>query len=284
MVVKTLEEIARERMNEASDAARKRFRNAVKPIYGVSDGGDPFHIGSALLLDLPEGHYLLTAAHVIDWSKSTTLFLGADHFAPLQFEALVTTPPSGDRRKDHADFSIAPLNADLVPKLIGATFVTEAEISASVASSEGRIYTCLGYPNSKNKINRVNGTRVIPSLLPYTSVGRSASCLPAIAKENHHILVDYNARHARDELGAKVSAIAVRGCSGGAIVDMGRISPDTLTADFDPKLAALFIEAHAEQKVILGTRLTVILAEMRSHIQRTADDIASSCGGQTPPN
>lgn len=268
MSIKTVQEIVRERMNEAASAAKAHFRDAVRPIYGATDQGEPSHIGSALLLDLPEGQYLLTAAHVIDWNRETTLYIGADRFAQLEFDALATTSPEGDRRKDHADFAIAPLNADLVASLQHAKFVTEAEISKSAASSDGRIYTCLGYPNSKNKINRNNGMRVVPSLLPYTSVGRPASHLPASANDDHHILVDYNAKYSRDEYGNKVGTIAQKGCSGGAIIDVGRISPDTLSADFDPKLAAVFIEAHAQQKVIVGTRLAVILATLRSRLQK----------------
>lgn len=263
-MIKTVQEVVRERLNEASESARQRFRDAVKPIYGETKEGDPEHIGSALLLALPEGHFLLTAAHVIDWNKTTTLYIGADDFEPLQFEALVSAAPNDDRSADHADFAIAAISIELDSKLSGAKFITEAEISRSAASPEGRIYTCLGYPNSKNKVNRHKGTKVTPSLLPYTSVGRPASQLPNIATDSLHVLVDYNAKYARDETGSKVSATALRGCSGGAIIDMGQMSAETLSADFDPKLAALLIEGHAQEKVILGTRLTAILDGIRA--------------------
>lgn len=93
MTIKTVEEITREYLDEAAKAALSTFRDAVKPIYGATERGVPDHIGSGLLLELPEGRFLLTAAHVLDDNDKTSLYLGADGFALLQFEALVSAAP-----------------------------------------------------------------------------------------------------------------------------------------------------------------------------------------------
>lgn len=228
--------------------------------------GDPFHIGSALLLNLSEGKFLLTAAHIIDWSKTTSLYLGATNFAPLQFKALVSAAPNGQRSGDHADFAIAPLDTELSSVLSDDSFVMEKDISSSIATSEGQVYTCLSYPNSRNKISKHKGTNVKPALGIYTSLGRSAAALSG-ANEANHILVDYDAKFSRDEAGARVNSIALPGFSGGAIINLGRISTETLDSAIDAKLAAILIEGHATEKVILGTRLKVILAAVRAHIQ-----------------
>ena len=266
----TVKEASREYLDEAAKAALAQFRDAVMPIYGVTDKGDPDHIGSAVLLDLLEGKFLLTAAHVLDWNRTTSLYLGGDEFILLKFEALITVAPDGDRDRDHADFAIARLDAKMRSKLSRAKFITEAEISRSVGPAEGRTYTCLGYPNSKNKVKPFKGTKVTPSLLPYTGIGRPASQLPNIARDGIHILIDYNAKNARDELGKKVSATDMHGCSGGAIIDLGRISADALGGKLEAKLAALFIEGHAKEKVIVGTGLTTILTAVRHHPSGTS--------------
>jgi hypothetical protein len=185
----------------------------------------------------------------------------------LQFEALATVAPDGDRSNDHTDFAIARLDDNILGKLSGAKFITETEISRSVARTEGRTYTCLGYPNSKNKLKPQKGPKITPNLLPYTSTGKPAAQLPKIARDEFHILVDYNAKYVRDEDGNRVSATDMHGCSGGAIIDLGRISPDSIGAPFEPKLAALFIEGHRREKVIVGTRLSAILAAVRQHLK-----------------
>lgn len=193
MDIKTIRETTRAYIAEAAGAARAKFREAVRPIYGATDRGTPDHIGTGLLLEIPEGHFLLTAAHVIDHAAQTSLYLGADDLALLQFEALASVAPDGNREKDHVDFAIAPIAPGLLTRLSGAKFITEADVSQSAAPTEGRTYTCLGYPNSKNKHKLATRTPVAPKLLTYTSTGKPASRLSEIAKEGLHILVDYNA-------------------------------------------------------------------------------------------
>ncbi|CAH2407918.1 hypothetical protein [Mesorhizobium escarrei] len=144
MAIKTIEEFVREHLDEAAKAAPAKFRDAVKPISGVTNKGAPDHIGTAMLLELPEGRFLLTAAHVIDANSETSLYLGADRFKLLQFEALVSAAPDGKRARDHADFAIAPVDPDLLESLSTSKFITEAEISQLLAPTTGRIYTCLG--------------------------------------------------------------------------------------------------------------------------------------------
>ncbi|MEQ8299530.1 MAG: hypothetical protein RH945_03210 [Hyphomonas sp.] len=268
MAIKTVEQIALELIRERSTAASKKFRDAVKPIYGVTDKGDPEHIGTALLLKLPEGHFLLTAAHIIDWNASTTLHIGANDFLPMEFEAFITAAPMGEREEDHADFAIAPLDDVVLSQLSDASFITEAQISRSVAPTEDRLYTCLGYPNSKNKVHRFKGRKVAPSLGIYTSFGRPTSQLAKIATDDLHLLVDHNAKFSRDKSGKKVKSVALSGFSGGAMVDLGEVSAGSLTAEPDPKLAALLIEGHAVEQVILGTRLVAILQALREQLAK----------------
>lgn len=281
--IKTTNEIVREVIDEASEVARSHFRDAVKPIYGVTDKGAPEHIGSALLLALPEGKFILTAAHVIDWHATTTLYLGAGTFLPLQLEAYVTAAPDGVRKDDHIDFAFGRLAPDALANLSGVKFITEADISRSVSPPDGRMYTCLGYPNSRNKVSPGRGTAVTPSLFPYTGLGRTAAKLPKIAKDNVHILVDYDSKRARDESGAVVSPVALEGCSGGAIIDSGRISLETLGDKLKPKIAGLVIERHTQEKVILGTRLSVIVDAIRSQLKIEADAAASSLAKCSSP-
>ena len=277
MAIKTVEEVTREYLDDAAKAALAAFRDAVKPIYGATERGAPDHIGTGLLLELPEGRFLLTAAHVLDHNRETSLYLGAGGFALLQFEALVSVAPDGKPYSDHADFAIARLGEDFLAKLSNTKFISEAEISRTVAPSEGRTYTCLGYPNSKNKVKWHKLPKVTPKLFPYTSIGLSAARLPKFATDEFHILVDYSAKYARDEDGNKVSATDMHGCSGGAMIDLGRVGPGSLAAAPEPKLAALFIEGHPTEKVLLGTRVAAILEAVRKHLKATDPAPEAEC-------
>ena len=72
--IMTVNEAVRDRMNECVDILAKQYMKSVRPIYGSTEHGKPFHIGSCVLLEADGSHYLITAAHVIDHNDYTTLF------------------------------------------------------------------------------------------------------------------------------------------------------------------------------------------------------------------
>ncbi len=265
MIIKDIKTVAHERMNEASNSALSKFRNAVLPIYGADEKGLLEHIGSALLLYLPEGHFLLTAAHIIDCNTKTTLYLGIQNVLPLQFEVLITEAPNGDRKQDNFDFAIARLNTELQERLSGSKFIKEEEISRSIAITDDRIYTLLGYPNSKNKINpqKTYIRRVIPWLGIYTSIGKQSDSLKESAIEQQHILLAHGQKNSLYESGETIRTPDLHGFSGGAIIDLGPFSLDTVNSTLDPKLAALIIDYPKNKQLIRGTRLSTILKAIR---------------------
>ena len=264
-MIRSMQEVLRKRLNECAKAALVQYRHAIVPIYGSTENGVPTHIGSGTLLALAEGHCLLTAAHIIDENKITTLYIGVGQTEELLCDFAITIPPSGDRRQDHHDFALTCLTPDLVARLEGATFIKEAEIGRSVATPVGRAYTCLGFPNSKNKTPPEPANTLQPVLYPYTGSGLKREKVASVASDNDHIVVDFNPKYSRDESGNKVSSIGFRGCSGSAIVDLGNLSdPGTLDKDCEPLAAALVIEMHKDQKAIVGVRPTRILAMIRA--------------------
>ena len=142
LAIKTLQEITRERIVAFLGSRTPAFpRCRWARIYGVTEiSADPDHIGSALLLELADDRFLLSAAHVIDWNNSTNFYLGADSFALLRFEALASAAPGGDRNKDHADFAIARIGAELSSKLTGgrARHGDEIDIERQVGAAARR--------------------------------------------------------------------------------------------------------------------------------------------------
>jgi hypothetical protein len=154
--IKTVKEVILDRLRECIEAAQARYGAAVLPIYGSNSTGGPFHIGSCVLLRLEGEPFLLTAAHVIDWHETASLYVGQSQLEPINLNFIATKRVAGSRDRDKADFAIAKLPADFAAKLVGAKFVTESEISYADVMTKGRAFTCLGFPNSKNaRIDRV---------------------------------------------------------------------------------------------------------------------------------
>ena len=80
--IKTVNEIVLERMNECVEVLVRKFMNSVRPIYGSTEHGKPYHIGSCVLIEIDKKKYLVTAGHVIDHNKTTTLYVSGKVIPP----------------------------------------------------------------------------------------------------------------------------------------------------------------------------------------------------------
>lgn len=264
MTILSLGDVARERMKEGANAAEEAVY-CIRPIYGSDEAARPDHIGTALLLDLAEGPHILTAAHVLDWADTTTLYLGLRTHVEVPGTFLTTVAPDGDRDADVVDVAIAPFPMEHAGLLDGAGFYPEARIGDWTGPSVGRTYTCIGFPNSQNRTPPRSHPNIMrPRTRTYTSGGVDAAALPDRANHVAHILVDFDFKHSRDVDGQRTSSGNPVGMSGGAVFDLGRLGdPATLTNPVEPRLSGLFIEAHRDAGVIMATRIAPVLRWFR---------------------
>jgi hypothetical protein len=265
------------RIREREDAAIDRFRGAVIPVYGATEAGRPDHIGSAVLLAVGGFKVVLTAAHVIDHNASTTLYgparsdaTGGSSLEPIEGEFRVTSAPGGDRLRDRFDFAFCRLPEGTA---LAGRFVGEDEIQTTPVDDSGRLYTALGYPNSKNNKHEAAKRSVTATLQPYSEMHKVdrqvAASLPDGGR--HHILLPFG-RRSRNRNGTTGLSFDPWGMSGGAVVDAG------LPADLDalrgrpagpPMLAGLSIEARrgtGGRRVLLATRMSLIVPVLLANL------------------
>jgi hypothetical protein len=218
-----------------------------------------------VLLRLGNEQFLLTAAHVLDWHQTASLYVGHSRLESLALDFIASKKVAGCRDRDKADFAIAQLPPELAARLGGAKFVTESELSYADVTTKGRAFTCLGFPNSKNtKLDR--NQRIV------TSQMASLTCPPALPKGllrelgvsgNQHLFLKRKKR-SKDLVGNTVASFALPGMSGGAVIDLGNVAdPANLAGTCNPHLAGLFIEFHSKYEAIVATRLQFILNEIR---------------------
>ena len=257
-------EIIRQRISECELVALDRFRTAIRPIYGSSERGEPEPIGTCLFIEIAGKPCLVTAAHVIDHNDKTSLYVGGENLELIEAEFVTSRRPAGQRTEDHNDFAIAELPSILVVKL-GAEvrFLKTDEISRAPGSTGGHAFLCAGYPIAQNRNVDVVAKSIAPALLRYTA---NAVDRPALAKKlgisgKHHLFIKHG-KYSKDAKGRKVSSYQMRGCSGGAIIDLGNLSDPGVVSGVTtptPQLAALLIEYHDEHQAIVGTRLDAII-------------------------
>ena len=251
----------RDRMDAFAATAQARFGDAVIPIYGAKETGAPNHIGSAILLNVNSRKVLLTAAHVLDEHKFTTLYApGVGKPIPIEGKFVATRAPEGNRDLDRFDFAYCRLSDEMSEAIVGR-FVGEDEIVTSEVEEAGRLYTALGYPNSKNSRHNPITQSIRPNLLPYSNVHKVDQSVAATLPDGgrRHIFLPYGKRSRID--GLIVNSVAPRGMSGGAVVDAGRPGDlQTLLSGAAPipRLAGLVIERPGK-RVLIATRMSTIM-------------------------
>ncbi|MDQ0450027.1 hypothetical protein QO012_004552 [Methylobacterium aerolatum] len=254
------------RMNELTDRALARFRQAVRAVYKVDDRNLPDHEGSCILLDIYGVKVLLTAAHIVDVNVDqdrTLCITGEKDLVELDKLQFGLSPKiKGSRVGDHFDFAFARIPPALEARL-GQGYVTEGDIMDPRLDITGHLFTTIGYPNSKNDdfdhVNRTVNTHVFP----YSSTARSNALLRKKVGEDgvHHLFVGYD-KYSRGQDGRKVTSIKPRGLSGGALIDAGRMSnPGVFWGKIDPvpRVAGMIVELWRDHKVLVSTRMWPIV-------------------------
>jgi hypothetical protein len=263
-----MSELVREKLDKAADSGADQFIAAIKPIYGASDHGRPEHIGSGLLLLWKEKRYLVTAAHIIDETSESTLYLGMRScLKEISAEFYCTNKPDNDRSKDHYDFAWTQLTNLSLEDCDDLPFIRESMISLESNFPDDNAYLALGYPNSKNKKHDNVNNSVTPKYMKYISTLKSDKSWAAerSLSGNEHILLKYHHKYARDSDGNKVNTFSPRGASGGALIDMGALHQvDAYKPDHTPagKLAGMIIEKSAKHDVLVAVKIGTIIEQI----------------------
>lgn len=262
--IKGIADIRRERIYELSEHAASIFRQSVLPIYGSTPNGSPEHIGSCIALRLDGDPYLLTAAHVLDWNKESSLYIGHEELRLISMEFSATAKPNGDRNADRFDFALGKIPDCDIHALGGVKFITEEQTDRSAGHVPGRTYTSIGYPNSKNKKVDNRNKNIKAVLFQHTGIVKvDAELVQRLGiSGSDHILISQNAKYSKDASGRKVASVKLNGMSGGAVINLGNLADPNVMAgctDPTPLLAGLFIEFYKDHGTIVATKLDTIL-------------------------
>ncbi|CAB3967382.1 hypothetical protein BCO9919_02726 [Burkholderia cenocepacia] len=251
--------------NARHQAAVVALGNAVRPVYRADDRGRPDHEGSCILLHLRNTKYVLTASHVIEAGANcdSNLYIGGERKFVKMSGICYRSPAPDGVLKDRFDFALMPLSDDDISSLGAVNYITEATLSKAQARSKGHVYSVIGYPNTKNRGIDEQRSAAPSNRWSYFSVSRDGTEVSRKIKVDgdQHIFIGYD-KYSLDAAGKRVTAVRTKGVSGGAVIDLGRLSdPEALDpeASFTPRLAGLFVEYHKDKRIMVATRIGFIL-------------------------
>jgi len=261
--------ILKESRQRALDAAEKlvtaRARTAVRPIY-VNDGHDPVHFATCTFITVDDQDYLVTCAHVIDQSDHATLFVAQGKLHGINAIFSITNAPSGDRNLDSIDFAFTPVGPEWRERDIAP--LTEDDMKSPCTD----FYCAYGFPNSRNTKKSINhpAKSIKPTAKPFISkrVNDAAVLSAAGIGGEHYLAIFRDPKSAYDE-GKHVTPFEPAGMSGGAIFAMHHLShPNVLAGLEAPTIscAAIITHKNPEHKLLYGTKLSSVVAAIRSSL------------------
>lgn len=249
---------ARER---AINAVEKLYIDCSLPIY-TGNKGRPDQIGTGFILQHGSHCFFVTAAHVVDGCKDNGIYIGlTPGFVQFSGSATITASSGHQRGDDRVDFAVFRLTSDMLSKLDHAKVIPEWAVQWRPLPVEGRLFSAIGYPNSRNKKPYAQQPRVRASRLIYTNVatkGRAPATVDGLPHDGiHHLMLPYE-DHALDSGGRKVNAIGSKGLSGGPVWDLGRISSDTLQIETAPEIRLAGWVIERTDGTLICTRIGVL--------------------------
>jgi hypothetical protein len=269
----TLDEAIRDHFNDCVDAVAAKMARSVRPIYASDEDGKPDLVGSCVLVEIESRKYVVSAAHVTDWTETHGVFVsGAAGTQPVQILGSLnsTKKPAEGREKDKYDFAFWEVHPERLEELGDVRFLKESEFSSSASFAPTQRHVALGYPLSKNKDQIDHWNRKLKAV--FSKYSGKVTSNPALCDElgvsgDDHLFLGYE-KLGLDSTGKKVNTFSPRGMSGGALVDLGiPRGSDVLSgvAKCDGELAGVIVEKNAKHKALVCTRIDTIARVIRGH-------------------
>lgn len=249
----TPEKAIEDHFRRCADHARKRFGQAVRPLYLPDQRGRPVGVASATLLEFDGLPLLATAAHAL---KTPGLLLGgADTLIPLPNEFWRSN--GGGEAADKIDLAVASLSEAQRAALDGLPFIGSADWMRATATYN-RYALAVGYRASQNKAPFASSRSLRPKRWSFT--GFTGEIPKSGGYGDRNLALEYSKRAVR-ESGQLVSTTPPHGLSGGPIFDLG----DTLCVDqlcaVEPhpaRLTGILIECPTQGGILIGTKVEVL--------------------------
>jgi len=240
-----------------------KLTNTIIPIIGSDEDGEPCPVGSGILFGVGNERFLITAAHVLDENKLTTLYLpGESELVELAGPGRQSTPPKNNRLLDHLDAAYLHLSSDIVCRINKIYwFLPPQLVDMDDASVAGDHYMFTGYPHKA--IVPLYGTRKISAQLhSYTDRACGAETYAQVnADPVSNIVINFDAKQAKDGNGRIVTPKERRGMSGGGVWSASKVSQ--VVGLPNARLCGVAIEHKKKQKCLVATKINFVLESIR---------------------
>jgi hypothetical protein len=272
--LETVKDAALARFKHCTDEVSGQLLDSVRIVYrnvDVDEDDRPEAIGTCFLFELNGRKYLVTAAHVFDFSKEDSIYVsGEKKLVRLRGDFWVTPEIAGSRHQDKHDFAFQVLTNEMVEELGAVRFIEASKVSNNRGTMEGRMFFAMGFPASRNKRKKIDPSRTHLRARAWTYCSTlltdGIAALAIGASESVHLLLKHNHKFSRTFGGHQIRSVKPQGASGGLLVDLGVAHPSGLRPDAPCTwyVAGMLIEKHNKYDAIVVVKIGVIVDAMRA--------------------
>ena len=257
---------------QAETESRKLLKY-ITAIYRVDAASNPEQFGTGVFLNVADQYFLVTAAHVLDDNKDSTLYIPSNksgNLVTLEGPSFKSIADGGDRNNDRTDVGVVVLKPELVNEIGRDSFLPVSMTDVDDTGKQGDIYIAMGYPAKKNeKVDLVKNT-FKRSPASYTANILPDEKLAAIGvQRGSHLLLAFKKRHSRDTAGRDITAPDPYGMSGGPLWRFDIYTGQKPAS----RLVGILIEWRDEVGGILAIRIPIVLAGIAHQFPKLADFI-----------
>lgn len=237
------------RIAEATDYAVNRstaiYQDTGKPI--------PDFTGSGVFLRLGPAHFLITAAHVLDWRRAGALYAGGTTLLELAGRYFITkVPEGGSRSDDRIDLVVFPLMKQQIQQLGETEWVDEQSIDVTTVSP---YYVLAGFAKSQQP-RRPPTPQLVANPLYLAAKKMPETAYAEVGLDPQiSLLVEYQKDSSTSE-GPVIAPDPLGISGGGAWAVPNLLDPEE---PLTPKLAAILIAWRRMDDMVVTSRISMIL-------------------------
>lgn len=229
------------------------------PVFIENSISKPELIGSCVFLIIDDRKIFFTAGHVANECVNSPVSVGYNSKL-VEFSGVIIKTTG--THTDKIDIAILELDGDLFGGIEGSDCVTLEMIAPISTFAQQRIYSFIGYPATKSKIDRSKIDTVKSIMYMYFNTTCEGGMYEDMSlTPETHILVKFDAKKCKNESGEIVTFPKPNGLSGGGVWLHKNL---TATGEETTKyLAGIAIEHHADKKCMLGVSIEAVIEVLK---------------------
>lgn len=251
-MIRKLTEVAEVESARRMSLASAKFGPAVCSIYAYFDDYNVEHLGSGTLIKWRTNTFLVTADHLFQEGRKAPEFFAATSrgSGPVSLQKRFV------RAKGESDIAMCALG-DADVRLLAAETIDAKEFFTWPRSQSGHAMCSLGWPNTKNRVDRYRRTE--PTQLLVGGPSKSATELSIDAEHDRYFVYQkFDPSGALDNEGIKTNPPRLKGLSGGLTIWLGDpLDPEVLSGRTEcrPHPLGICTMQDAPRRLIRSSRL-----------------------------